>query len=148
NPGTAQGIYPIANNRAIVLTNSNLYVLQNNRLTPIDMAGLPSASSPIMVGTNPTQESFVAAINQTLYYYSTPSATPQKLLDLDKRFDQVAYGGDKAIVYSTRMPLTKDNIRSAYGSYAIDPIVIDTTAKTQKVLTGGPAVSVSLSPDG
>lgn len=148
NPGTAQGIYPIADNEAIVLTGGKLYVVQNSQLTPLNMTGLPDTSSPIMVGANVGQTSFVIAINQTIYYYDSPSSTPQKVLSLDKRFDHVAYGGNNAVIYSTRMPLTTDNIRSAYNAYAIDPIIIDVTNKTQKVLTHGPIVDASLSPDG
>ena len=148
NPGTAQGMYPIANGQAIILSDGKLYVLQNNQLIPLNVTGLPNTSSPFMVGTNPTQKSFVIAINQALYYYSSPNAMPQKIVNLNKRINEVAYGGNKVIAYSTRMPLAKEDIKSAYSSYAIDPIIVDIAAKTQKVLTNGPIVDASVAPDG
>lgn len=148
NPGDARAMHLIAQNAAIVSSGGSLFVLRNNRLAPVNMSGIPDSAITLYIATNPTELSFVVAADQTLYYYSSPEAAPQKVLDLSKHIDQLAYGGGKVVAYSTRMPVAKEDIAYAYSDYAVDPLLIDLGTKTQQVLMRGPLAGASISPDG
>lgn len=145
----AQAVDVIAGNRAIVLTHSKLYVLQNGTLDELNTSGFPNSVSSLAIGTNPGQESFAILANQTLYWYPSPSAQPQELTTLTKQADQLAVGGNNIIAYSTRMPNAREDIRYAYAStYVVDPLLISTTTGSQRALAQGPLVDASISPDG
>lgn len=145
----AQALKVIAGNRAIVLTHSKLYVLQDGRLDPLRTDGFPDSISSLAIGTNPSQESFAVLANNALYWYQSPSAQPQQIAKLGKQADQLAIGGDQIIAYSTRMPNAKQNIRYAYAAtYAIDPVIISVTSGSQHTVGTGPIADASISPDG
>jgi len=146
--GNVYAMSPIAGGLAIVQTNSRLFVLQHGQLTPLNTTGFPSGIQSFVIGANTNQSSFVVAANQSLFWYASPNATPQKIVDLSKRIDQLAYGGGRVIAYSTRMPETDQSIKSAYSAYAIDPIVVTIDTKDQRTLLPGPIVGASIAPDG
>ncbi len=149
NPGNAAGMHPLADGQAIVLSGNTLYALRDNTLTPLQTKGFPAAIRTLAIGTNQRQSSFVVLANTTLFWYGSPSAAPQKIRDVGKQADEVAYGGQRVIVYSTRMPEAVEDIKASYTSlYAIDPILVDISSKTQATLTSGPIVDASVSPDG
>ena len=148
NGSNVQGIHVIAGNAAIVQINNQLYLLRDNALNPLNTTNLPGQIQTLVIGTNEQQSSFAVGINHSLYWYSSPDAQPQKLLDLNKWFDQLAVGGNSIIAYSTRLPVTSNNVRSDYKDYAIDPILIDVAAKSSKVFTSGPIVDASIATDG
>lgn len=147
-PQTVGAIGVIASNQAIVQVNTSLYLLRGGQLTQLKTNGFPSPVLSVVLGTNPMQSSFVIAINQTLYWYASPDAAPQMIMKLDKQFDQLAYGGNRAIAFSTAMPESVENIRSSYSGYAIDPVLIDLSKKTQGTLTTGPIAIASVAADG
>lgn len=145
----AQAIGPIGDNQAVVLSNSKLYILRNGRLTALDTTGFPTSIASIALGTSQSQTSFVIGINQTLYWYTSSEAKPQKIIELQKRFDRLAVGGHMIIAYSTRMPDAQEDIKASYATtYAIDPLLIDGNSKGQQILADGPIVTASISPDG
>ena len=148
NTGAAAGIHIIKGNAAIIFTNNQLFVLSNGRLAPLNTTGFPDQLTRIVIGTNPSQSSFTIGANETIFWYSTPDAAPKRLLTLDKKFDQLAYGGTKILAYSTRMPNALENIKYAYSGYAVDPILIDTTTTAQTTFTSGPVANATLSPEG
>ena len=145
----AQALKPIAGNRAIVLTNSKLYVLQAGKLKALDTLGFPASVTSIILGTNQAQASFAVGVNQTIYWYSSADAKPRKVVELKKRFDQLAVGGSSVIAYSTRMPDAREDIKASYATlYAIDPLLIDTANGKQQAIANGPVTDASVSPDG
>lgn len=146
--GNVYAMSPIASGQAIVQTNNQLFVLRHNQLTPLNTAGFPVGIQSFVIGANTSQSSFVVAANQSLFWYASPDATPQKIVDLGKRIDQLAYGGGRAIAYSTRMPETDQSIKSSYSAYAIDPIIVTIDSKNQSTLLAGPIVGASIAPDG
>lgn len=148
NTGPAQSLHIISNNRAIAVSENKLYLLQDGKLSPLNMDGLPTDINQILVATSPTEGSFAVAVNKILYWYASPEGTAQQVLTFSKIVDQIAYGGNTVIAYSTRMPLAKEDIKSAYSQYAVDPLVINISSKTQKTLTNGPVIDASISPDG
>ncbi len=148
NTGNAQGIHLVKGGQAIAVTNGLPYVLRGGQLIPLNTTGFPGLISRMIVATNPSNDSFVIAANQALFWYSSPDAAPKRLLVINKKIDQLAYGGTKVIAYSTRMPDAAENIRSAYSAYAVDPLAIDINTGEQSTLTTGPIVDASISPDG
>ena len=145
----AQAFAPIAGNKAIVLTNSKLYVLQSGKLVALDTLGFPASITSITLGTNRGQSSFAIGVNQTIYWYSSPDAKPRKVVELKKRFDQLAVGGSSIVAYSTRMPDAREDIKASYATlYAIDPLLIDATSGKQQAIASGPVTDASVSPDG
>jgi hypothetical protein len=147
--GTAHALKPIAGGEEIALVDNKLYVLSDGQFTPIKMADWPAGGlHNLAIATNPNQDSFAVAMNQTVYWYDSPNAVPQQLLDLNKEADQLVVGGNKLVAYSLRMPPAKQDIKSSYAQFAIDPIVVDVQAKTQKVLASGPLSDASVAADG
>lgn len=147
--GQAQGIYPIAGNDAVVAISNAPYLLHNSILSVLNTSTVDAPSFfHQVIATNPQQRSFVVAVNDTLYWYSSPDATPKKIITVSKQFDQMAYGGNNVIVYSTRAATASSSTANAYASYAIHPILIDLTTKSQTVLSTTPIVDASIAPDG
>ena len=147
-PGQAQILRVVAGNSAVAFTNGVLYSVQNGRLRPLDTSGMSSDRSTVTIATNPSQTEFVVGIGQTLYWYNSVSAKPQKVMTLSKQFDQLAFGGSKVIAYSTRMPNAVEDIRYAYSLYAVNPLIVDISKKTESTFTQGAIVDASISPDG
>lgn len=140
----------ISKSQAIVEYNKAFYVLSNQQLTPISTVGLPPVSEwrTVILGSSPAQDSFVIAINQTLYWYKDTTAAPQKITTLTKAFDQIAVGGDRAIAYSTRMPTATSDISAHYTNFQIDPLLVDLKTKSEQTLTTGPLADATISPAG
>lgn len=145
---TVTSMQPIANGQAIVQINTKLYILRSGQLSTLATDGFPSTIQSIVIGANPLQSSFVVAVNQTLYRYASADAKPEKIITPNKQFDQVAYGGNQAIVFSTAMPDSVENLRSSYTAFAVDPIAINLGTKAQHIISGGPMIVATISPDG
>ena len=139
----------IADGQMILNSYNRLLVIENGVAKSLNIEGIKEAINPLSInfGGNPTQASFVVAVDKAVYLYENADAKPQKLLDLPKTINQIAYGGNRAIAYSTDLAYSKQDVRSAYGSFAIDPIVIDTSTKSTYELSG-PLVDATVSPDG
>lgn len=147
-PGSgAQGLYPVADNGAVVLAESRLWKLVGASLVPLDTTGISPNSTALVVATNQQQRSFIVAADQIVYWYESVDAVPKKVATVPNFFDELVYGGHDAIAYSTRLPQTTDNVRAAYADYAIDPILIDTSNGKTQVFASGPVVNASISPD-
>lgn len=146
--GSVQDMHVIRNEQAIVIDGNTLYLLHDSRLTPISTTGFPQNVRTLAIGTNPLQDSFVVAVNNTVYWYATPQAAPQRITTLSKAADQLAYGGDMVLAYSTRMPPATQDIRAGYVDFAVDPILINVATKTQRTIAIGPVVDASIAPGG
>lgn len=148
--GSVKNMQLTAGNEAIAVAKGKLYLIgQNGVVSPISMEGMPQFVQPgsILIGTNPQMHSFVASIGSVLYFYQSAQSKPQKITDLSKKFDQLALGGTSAIAYSTALPESKDDVKSQFGLYAIDPVVVDLTNSSQRTVAG-PITNATISPDG
>jgi hypothetical protein len=145
------GIYksqPIGGDKLLVNNFNQLGVIENGTYQQIDTEGIEGLNPlSITLGGNSLQESFVVAVNKTLYFYQNSKAKPQKIADMDKMVNQLAFGGKRVIAYSDSLAYSRENVESAYGNFAINPIVIDIDSK-QTYELDGPLVQATVSPGG
>jgi hypothetical protein len=143
-----QAFEPLADHQAAAIFYNTPVVMKDQQFTPLQTTGLPERAAWRTATLATASSSIVLAVDTTLYRYTSPDSAPEKIIVLEKQFDRLTVSGDKVIVYSTRMPRAKEDIRAAYNDYALDPIVVDMNTKTQHTLTNGPVDMASIAPDG
>lgn len=152
-PDPVQSYQPYQHGQALVADDGVLYLVSSTAITEISTVGIAidqnsGIPAQLIIAAQPGTESFVVAYKNDVFLYTDTKSTPKKIYTSQKTFDAVSYGNNRVAVFYANMPDSRQDLRSQYDAYVIDPVFIDTAHNNQTQSVPGPVTHISLSPNG
>ncbi len=136
--------------QALAISYGKIYSIATGAVSEVNQEGLTLNNKTLfsyVIGANNVQTSFVIGYGRDVYLYTDANAKAQKAYSNKAQFDQMAYGGDYAILYSTALPNSREDLRASFTDHQIDPQVVN-VKNGKTYLLHGPITSATISPDG
>lgn len=152
-PNEVQSYQLYQHGQALVASDGKLYVLGSSAIKAIHTEGIvidtTTAHAPqFIIAAQPGTASFVVAYNRDVFWYENPQSMPKKIYTAQKTFDAVSYGDGRIALYFASMPDSRQDLRSQFNNYMIDPTFIDVAHGNQTQSVPGPVTHIALNPNG